>query len=51
MKTLQVIALWYTFATLGALCWSLPVLDVSSGIDNETIEELKAGLNDTPKNL
>lgn len=51
MKTIQVIALWYTLATLCALCWSLPVLDASSGIDNATIEELQASLNDTPKNL
>jgi len=30
---------------------SLPVLDETSGIDNETIAELRASLNDTPKNL
>lgn len=30
---------------------TLPVLDASSGLDNATIEELQASLNDTPKNL
>lgn len=30
---------------------TLPVLDVSSGIDNATIEQLQASVNDTPKNL
>ncbi|KAH8379636.1 hypothetical protein KR009_006257 [Drosophila setifemur] len=30
---------------------SLPVLDASSGIDNQTIQELMASVNDTPKNL
>lgn len=30
---------------------TLPVLDVSSGIDNDTIEQLQASVNDTPKNL
>ncbi|EDV50325.1 uncharacterized protein LOC6546156 [Drosophila erecta] len=34
-----------------AIGGSLPVLDVSSGIDNATIEELRASVNDTPKNL
>ncbi|KAH8373986.1 uncharacterized protein LOC110188851 [Drosophila serrata] len=34
-----------------AIGCSLPVLDVSSGIDNQTIEELRASVNDTPKNL
>lgn len=51
MKTCHVIALWYTMATLGAICWSLPVLDASSGIDNDTIEDLRASINDSPKNL
>ncbi|KAM8709192.1 hypothetical protein ACLKA7_016064 [Drosophila subpalustris] len=30
---------------------TLPVLDVSSGIDNDTIEQLQTSVNDTPKNL
>ncbi|XP_037806506.1 uncharacterized protein LOC119600390 [Lucilia sericata] len=51
MKTIQVIALWYTIATLAAFCWSLPVLEASSGIDNDTIEDLRASINDSPKNL
>lgn len=34
-----------------ALGATLPVLDSSSGLDNETIEELQASVNDTPKNL
>uniref|UniRef100_A0A1L8EDK7 Putative secreted protein n=1 Tax=Haematobia irritans TaxID=7368 RepID=A0A1L8EDK7_HAEIR len=51
MKTLLVIVAWFCLATLSSICWSLPVLDSSSGIDNQTIEELKASLNDTPKNL
>jgi len=34
-----------------AIGGSLPVLDVSSGIDNATIEELRASVNDSPKNL
>lgn len=51
MQTRYVIALWYTLASIGVICWGLPVLDVSSGIDNATIEELKASINDTPKNL
>lgn len=34
-----------------ALGATLPVLDASSGLDNETIEELQASINDTPKNL
>ncbi|EDW30172.1 GL22622 [Drosophila persimilis] len=34
-----------------AFSCSLPVLDISSGIDNATIEELRASVNDTPKNL
>ncbi|XP_017493296.1 PREDICTED: uncharacterized protein LOC108381390 [Rhagoletis zephyria] len=39
------------FAALFAASETLPVLDTSSGIDNSTIEELQASLNDTPKNL
>lgn len=38
-------------ATISAIAIGLPVLDESSGIDNATIEELRAQLNDTPKNL
>ncbi|KAH8251114.1 hypothetical protein KR026_012619 [Drosophila bipectinata] len=34
-----------------AIGCSLPVLDVSSGIDNQTIEDLRASVNDSPKNL
>ncbi|KAH8405253.1 hypothetical protein KR222_000584 [Zaprionus bogoriensis] len=34
-----------------ALGCTLPVLDASSGLDNATIEELQASVNDTPKNL
>ncbi|ALC43352.1 CG14949 [Drosophila busckii] len=30
---------------------SLPVLDISSGVDNATLEQLQAQGNDTPKNL
>ncbi|XP_073839310.1 uncharacterized protein [Musca autumnalis] len=51
MKIYQVIAVWCCLATMVAISWSLPVLDASSGIDNETIEALHASLNDTPKNL
>ncbi|XP_036338382.1 uncharacterized protein LOC118748155 [Rhagoletis pomonella] len=39
------------FAALFAASETLPVLDTSSGIDNSTIEELQASVNDTPKNL
>lgn len=39
------------FGLLLAFSCSLPVLDVSSGIDNETIEDLRASVNDSPKNL
>lgn len=45
------VAFGYVVATIFAVSLALPVLDVSSGIDNETIEELKASLNDSPKNL
>lgn len=51
MKIYQIIALWYIIATSFVICWCLPVLDTNSGIDNETIEELRANFNDTPKNL
>lgn len=51
MKTRYAIALWYFLATLCAISWSLPVLDASSGIDNDTIAELQASVNDSPKNL
>ncbi|XP_061393288.1 uncharacterized protein LOC133328757 [Musca vetustissima] len=51
MKNYHVIAVWCCLATLATFSWSLPVLDASSGIDNDTIEALHASLNDTPKNL
>uniref|UniRef100_T1P8U8 Uncharacterized protein n=1 Tax=Musca domestica TaxID=7370 RepID=T1P8U8_MUSDO len=51
MKNYHVIAVWCCLATLASFSLSLPVLDASSGIDNETIEALQSSLNDTPKNL
>lgn len=51
MKTCHAIALWYIMATLSAICWSLPVLNVRPGTDNDTIDELGADVNDSPKNL
>ncbi|XP_055846339.1 uncharacterized protein LOC129912219 [Episyrphus balteatus] len=55
MNQLQRIAIMTVFC---AAIWAntigipvLPVLDESSGIDNETIEGLRASVNDTPKNL
>ncbi|EDW78834.1 uncharacterized protein Dwil_GK12502 [Drosophila willistoni] len=41
----------FVLGMLMAFGCTLPVLDVSSGIDNATIEELRASVNDTPKNL
>jgi len=51
MKIHTAAALVFIFTTICAISLGLPVLDASSGIDNETIEALKASVNDTPKNL
>lgn len=48
---LAVIVAAYMLATVFTLTRTLPVLDVTSGLDNATIEELRASVNDTPKNL
>ncbi|XP_055912279.1 uncharacterized protein LOC129946208 [Eupeodes corollae] len=55
MNQIQRIAIMTVFC---AAIWAntigipvLPVLDESSGIDNETIEGLRESVNDTPKNL
>ena len=45
------VAFGFVLATICAVTLALPVLDVSSGIDNDTIEELRASVNDSPKNL
>jgi len=51
MRVSTAIGIGFVVCVLSAASLALPVLDASSGLDNETIDELRASINDTPKNL
>ncbi|KAH8365953.1 hypothetical protein KR093_007672 [Drosophila rubida] len=51
MQTQHAILAAAVLGMLLAFGSTLPVLDASSGLDNDTIEQLQASVNDTPKNL
>lgn len=51
MRVSNTIGIAFVICIICAASLALPVLDGSSGIDNETIDELRASVNDTPKNV
>lgn len=51
MKTQHAILAAAILGMLLAFGCTHPLVDVTSSLDNDTIDQLRGGVNDTPKNL